>query len=146
MATQGGLGPWRRNREELLRVGTGGYRIRTEDLGLKPPQLEKIQLEQQRAQRIVLADIDQDGSVLSRFGPIEGAPLVSEEQFLPRTRFGVKLVALGGYVGVEKNYRGDTASFLNEVTALHYLNLARCSVPSVMDVDFDGPTLTFSYT
>ena len=135
---------WRHNKEELLRLGKRGYRIKIEDLGLNQEKLESLKKIQQQSDEVVIAEIDQDGFLLSHFGLIRNAPTVSEKQFLVRKRLNLKLVGINGYVGVKKDYKGNKLSFVNEIKALHSLGLAGCNVPAIMDVDFDNLTLTFS--
>lgn len=137
---------WQQNKKELLRVGSEGYKVKIEELGLAQEQLELLRNTQQQLPEIVIGEIDQDGFLLSRFGPIRNVTCISEKEFLARGRFSLQVVAIiGGYVGVKKHYRGNKASFVNELKALHYLVLAGCNVPSIMEVDFDNLTLTFSY-
>ncbi len=136
---------WRQNKEELLRLGKSGYRIKIEDLGLNQEKLELLKKTQQQSDEVAIAEIDQDGFLLSHFGLIRNVPTVSEKQFLVRKRSSLKLVAINGYVGVKKDYKGNKLSFVNEIRALYNLGLAGCNVPAIMDVDFDNLTLTLSY-
>ncbi|GAH53594.1 unnamed protein product, partial [marine sediment metagenome] len=89
---------------------------------------------------MVIAEIDEDGFLLSHFGVIRNAPTVSEKQFLVRKHHNLKLVAINGYVGVKKDYKGDKVSFVNEIKVLHCLGLTGRNVPAIMDVDFDNLT------
>lgn len=136
---------WRRNKEELLKAGERGYRIRIEELGLSQENLELLQKTQQQLHEVVIAELDQDGFMLSHFGPMRDAPTVSESQFIARNRLKLALVAVDGYAGVRKDYRGNKLSFVNEIKALHRLGLAGSNVPAIIDIDFDGLTLTLSY-
>ncbi len=130
---------WRRNREKLLSLADSGYKITVQSLGLN------LEDGQQQSQRLELGEIDQDGFLLSKVGTISDVPTVSSEQFLTRKRFGLAMVAVNGYVCVEKHYKGNKSSFVNEIEAHYALGLAGCNVPVIMDVDFDNLTLTFSY-
>ncbi len=134
---------WQSNKKELLRSGKRGYRLAIEDLGLDQEKFEL--LKKQRAREVVIAEIDQDGFLLSHFGSIRDTPAISEEQFLKRKRFRLKVVAIDGHVGVKKDYSGDKLSFVNEIKALHHLGIVGCNVPAIIDVDFDALTLTFSF-
>lgn len=136
---------WQQNKEELLRLGKRGYRIKIEDLGLNQEKLELLKKVQQQSHEVVIAEIDEDGFLLSHFGVIRNAPTVSQNQFLVRKHFNLKLTVIDGYVGVKKDYKGDKVSFVNEIKVLHCLGLTGCNVPAIMDVDFDNLTLTFSY-
>jgi tRNA A-37 threonylcarbamoyl transferase component Bud32 len=129
----------------LLEAGEQGYRIRIEELGLDRENLALLQEAQQHSPEVEIAEFDQDGFMLSHFGPMQDAPIVSEAQFTPRNRTKLTLVALNGYAGVRKNYRGNKLSFANEIRALHRLGLAGGNVPAILDVDFDALTLTLSY-
>jgi hypothetical protein len=140
------LGYWRTHRAELLKPAEQGYRLRVEDLGLTDENLDCLKKQVgSQAGEVVVADIDQDGFLLSYFGPIKHKPTVPAEQFLTRKRFPVALVAVNGYVGVKKNYKGQRYRFFNELRALYYLASSGCNVPAILDVDFDNLTLTFSY-
>ncbi len=130
---------WRRNREELLSLADSGYKITIQNLGVN------LKDGQQQSQRLELGEIDQDGFLLSKVGAISSVPTVSSEKFLARKRFGLRLMAVNGYVCVEKHYKGNKSSFVNEIEAHYALGLAGCKIPAIMDVDFDNLTLTFSY-
>jgi len=130
---------WRQNREKLLSLADAGYKVTVQSLGLN------LKDGQQHSQRLELGEIDQDGFLLSKVGAISSVPTVSGEQFLTRKRFGLRMVAVNGYVCVEKHYKGNKSSFVNEIEAHYGLGLAGCNIPVIIDVDFDNLTLTFSY-
>ena len=136
---------WQQNIGELLRIGKEGYRIKIEDIGLNQENLELLKEAQRQSHEVVIGEIDQDGFLLSHFGLIKNVPTVLKKQFLVRKRFNLQLVAINGYVGVKKNYKGNKMSFVNEIKALHNLGLAGCNVPAIMNVDFNNLTLTYSY-
>jgi len=136
---------WRQNKEKLLRNGETGYRTRVESLGLDWRKLQSLTKFNSQLYKVVIGEMDQDGFLLSKVGVIPNVPSISEKQFLARKRFGLRMVAINGYVCVEKHYKGDKLSFVNEIEALHNLGLAGCNVPAIMDVDFDNLTLTLSY-
>jgi serine/threonine protein kinase len=127
---------WRQNKQKLLSLAEQGYRTRVESLGLDPAKVRSV---------VELGEIDQDGFLLSKVGSLSNVPSVSREHFLDRKRFGLRMVALNGYVGVEKNYKGNKSAFVNEIEAHYHLGLAGCNIPVIMDVNFDNLTLTFSY-
>jgi len=136
---------WRQNKDALLCLADNGYKIRAQQLGL---DWEKIRLSadaQQQPRKVELGEIDQDGFLLSKVGAISNVPSVSHKQFLRRKRFSLRVVAIDGYVCVEKNYKGSKSSFINEIEAHYHLGRAGCNVPVIMDVDFNNLTLTFSY-
>jgi len=136
---------WRQKKEELLKAGQGGYRIEVEELILDAKHLDRLKQSQEESPEVMIGQIDQDGFVLSRFGPLRDVPTVSADQFLARKRFDLKVLAVDGYVGVRKDYCGNKSCFVSELKALHHLGLAGCDVPAIMDVDFDGLTITFSF-
>jgi len=130
---------WRQNRQKLLAIADTGYKITAQSLGVDLKDL------QQHSQRLELGLIDQDGFLLSKVGAIANVPTICREQFQARRRFGLTMVAIHGYVGVEKHYRGNKAAFVNEIEAHYRLGLAGCNVPVILEADFDNLTLTFSY-
>jgi len=137
---------WRPRKAELLELGKAGYRATLEDLGLEPEQLARVKALGETSDEVPLADIDQDGLLLSHVGPIPDTPQVSADDYMPRKRFLLTLVARrGGDLGVRKNFRGNVFAFAAELKALHLFAQIGCSVPAVLDVDFDRLTITESY-
>ena len=136
---------WRERKAEVIAAGERGYRLALEDLGLSPAGLEDVRARLASAPLVVVADIDQDGYLLSHFGAIDGARTVTRDEYFPRKRFTLQVVTDGRTVGVRKNYGGDHLSFVTELAALHTLGAAGCRVPAILDADFDANTLTFSY-
>ena len=136
---------WRQNKNTLLSLVDKGYKTTIQQLGL---DWEKIRLSgnvRQQSHKIELGEIDQDGFLLSKVGAISKVPSVSEKQFLARKRFDLRVVAVDGYVCIEKHYKGNKSSFVNEIEAHYHLGRAGCNIPVIIDVDFDNLTLTFSY-
>jgi len=136
---------WRQNKEKLLSLAEQGYKTRVESLGLNVATVRPTEDGPHQSQKVELGEIDQDGLLLSKVGSISNVPSVSQEHFLGRKRFGLRMVAMNGYVGVEKNYKGSKSSFVNEIEAHYNLGMAGCNIPVIMDADFDNLTLTFSY-
>ena len=153
---------WSTRKSEL--VASRNCALRLEDLGLSENNVNLVKENLKKTREVVIANIDQDGFFLSRFGPIDGVACVSQENFLPRKRLPIDLVAVDGLVGVKKNYRATTADlsagsskqkkerlknyrllFLREMEALHFLTGAGCFVPAIIDIDFNNFSLTFSY-
>jgi len=141
----GDLRRYRHRREAVLAAGRSGYRLALADFGLRDDGMRAVRAALASAPEVVLGDIDQDGYLRSHWGPIDGARTVSEQEYLPRKRFALQVITDGATVGVRKHYRNDRLSFVTELHALHRLGTAGCSVPAIMDVDFDALTLTFSY-
>jgi tRNA A-37 threonylcarbamoyl transferase component Bud32 len=136
---------WRRNKEKLLSLADKGYKIRVEELGLDWEKVRSSGNGRQQSHKVELGEIDQDGFLLSKVGAISNMPSVSKKQFLRRKRFGLRVVVIDGYVCVEKNYKGNKSSFVNEIEAYYHLGRAGCNMPVIMDVNFDNLTLIFSY-
>ena len=130
---------WRRNKRKLLSLAETGYKIAVQSLGLN------LEDGRQQSQKVELGEIDQDGFLLSNVGAIPRVPTISREQFASRRRFGLTMVAVNGYAGVEKHYKGNKSAFVNEIEAHYHLGLAGCNIPAILDADFDNLTLTFSY-
>ena len=135
---------WQVHKQELLKAGAAGYILTVECLGLQEERLETLKEELEESREVVIADIDQDGLLLSRYGSIPGAVATAPESFMERKRLALEVVATGDQIGVKKYYRGDKACFLNELECLHTL-AGRCNTPAILDVGFANLTLTFSY-
>jgi hypothetical protein len=141
----GDLRDYRRRRDEVLAAGRPGYQLSLEDFGLSAESTRAVRASLQAQSEVVLADIDQDGYLLSRWGSIEGARTVPEREYLARRRFALQVITDGRIVAVRKHYGTDRLSFVTELKALHRLGAAGCRVPALVDVDFDARTLAFSY-
>ncbi|MEO5774010.1 MAG: hypothetical protein ABIQ32_07830 [Sphingomicrobium sp.] len=96
-------------------------------------------------QELCLGEFDQDGGLLPHFGPIAGLPIIAPEQFLPRRKYSVRLMDVGGRLGVRKEYAGREGRFLQELEAALHLSRRRCLVPAVIAVNWDRPAITFEY-
>lgn len=136
---------WRQKNEELVGSFKKGSLIQIEDLGLDKKNLELFKEAQKSSNEVVIGDIDQDGFLLSNFGSIQNIPTVSKNQFYERKRFHLQLVAVHGFIGIKKNYKGNKIAFVNEIQGLYRLGKAGCNVPVLMNVDFDKLTLIYSY-
>lgn len=136
---------WRENKEELLSLADTGYKTTIQQLGLDWEMVWSSEDDGEQSHKVILGELDQDGFLLSKVGKISDAPRFSKKQFLTRKRFGLRIVAIDGIVCIEKHYRGNKPSFVNEIEALYHLGRAGCNIPVIMDVDFDNLTLTFSY-
>jgi len=136
---------WRQNKETLLSLADKGYKTKVQQLGLDWEKVTSSENARRQIHKVELGEIDQDGFLLSKVGAISNVPIVSKKQFLARKRFGLRVVAIDGYVCIEKHYNGNKSSFVNEIEAHYYLGRAGCNIPVIMDVDFDNLTLTFSY-
>ena len=136
---------WRWNKTALLSLTDKGYKTTVQQLGLDWDKIHPSGNVCQQSHKVELGEIDQDGFLLSKVGAISKIPSVSTKQFLARKRFALKVVAIDGYVCIEKHYKGNKSSFVNEIEAHYYLGQAGCNIPVIMDVDFDNLTLTFSY-
>ena len=132
---------WKEQMEEVLASGKHGYRCEATGEGAVTCGFEP----REGGGEVLVAEVDRRGFLLFRAGTIPGATVVTEDQFVPRTRYGLQLIGRNGALGIRKSYRGDYWSFVNELRALHMLGMAKANVPSVMAVDFEGPSLTVSY-
>lgn len=135
----------RRQGAEKFRASNLDHCLTLQELGLQDAEYARLEQLLTQSKRVILGEIDRQGRLLSFFGPIPNFELVTRERFQPRTRFIVRLVALGNVVGIEKSYQERTAAFLNELTILALLAQARCQVPAILDVDLNGRILTTSY-
>jgi len=136
---------WRQNKQMLLSLADKGYKTTIQQLGLNWERVRPSEHARKQSHKVEIGEIDQDGFLLSKVGTIPKVPSVSKTDFLARKRFGLRVVAIDGYVCVEKHYEGNKSSFVNEIEAHYHLGRAGCNVPVIMDVDFDNLTLTFSY-
>jgi tRNA A-37 threonylcarbamoyl transferase component Bud32 len=128
-----------------LSLADKGYKTKVQQLGLDWDEIVSSKNSRQQSHKVELGEIDQDGFLLSKVGEISNMPSVTRKQFLVRKRFGLRVVAIDGYICVEKHYKGNKSSFVNEIEAHYHLGRAGCNIPVIMDVDFDNLTLTFSY-
>jgi tRNA A-37 threonylcarbamoyl transferase component Bud32 len=136
---------WRQNKQLLLSLADTGYKTTIQQLGLDWEKIASSKTSRQQSNKIVLGEIDQDGFMLSTVGKISNIPDISQEQFLARKRFGLRVVVIDGYVGIEKHYKGNKSSFVNEIEAHYHLGRAGCNIPVILEVDFDNLTIIFSY-
>lgn len=136
---------WFSQKEKLLEVSVNGHVTFIDDFGLNKKGLNELKALSKYSPEVRLAEIDQDGFLLSYFGAIEGVPTVSKENFIKRKRYTLEAVLLSNKVGLKKRYNGNKLAFLNELNALHDLATAGCNLPSIMDVDFCNLSITFSY-
>ena len=136
---------WSTRKDDLIGGNGTAPRVPISELGLESDMLEKLEAAVKDSREVVIAEIDQDGFFLSHYGMIKRMPCISEDQFMQRKRFTLRLVAVDGVAGVKKHYKGCLLSFLNEIEALKTLGCAGCNVPAIIDVDFDNLTLTLSY-
>ena len=129
----------------LLSLADNGYKTKVQQLGLDWDNFTSSKNSRKHSHIVELGEIDQDGFLLSKVGTISNVPSVSKKQFLTRKRFSLRVVAIDGYVCIEKHYKGNKSSFVNEIEAHYHLGRAGCNIPVIMDVDFDNLTLIFSY-
>ena len=139
------MSQWRSRKDEFLETGRRGYWLHLNDLGLQPDGLTRLKEDLRDKGEVAIADIDQDGLLLSHFGPIDGLPTASKQDFIARGRFTLQIVARDDKVLLRKQYRGNRLSFQSELAALHRLASAGCDVPAIADLDFEGLSITMSY-
>lgn len=136
---------YRARHTDVIAAGRSGYRTSLDDFGLEPSALAEVRRRLSNQGEVVLGEFDQDGLLLSHFGPVADVRTVDEAEFFPRLRFTLTVVTDGRVVGVRKQYRRDRLSFITEVKALHRLAAAGCRVPAILAIDFDNLALTYSY-
>jgi len=128
----------------LARVGSG-YTVRLDSLGLDGTAVLGCNDSSADAEKVYLGEIDQDGHICARVDGLFGLPLVPRDAFMPREKFKIRLVAVGGDVGIEKCYGNRKREFLNELSTLLQFNELGFNVPAVLDYDLEQRTLTMSY-
>jgi hypothetical protein len=136
---------WRKRYHDLLKQGKQGYRKTIVDIGCSEEQIIYIQEQMRLNKEVLVADIDQDENWISHIGTIDGFWDSPPDDFLPRKRHDVQVVAVNEIVGIKKNYRGKKMEFLNELRNLHHLGKANCAVPPIIEVDFEQLSITFSF-
>lgn len=136
---------WAARKDEVLDVGRVRYQKRVQEVWSGSEQIQPVVETRHHTSDQVLAEIDQDGLLLSHVGPLPIATSVSAEMFLPRQRFDLTVVDHAGILAVRKDFRKDRFSFITELIAAHHLALAGCNVPAILDVDFDDLTIVYSY-
>jgi tRNA A-37 threonylcarbamoyl transferase component Bud32 len=96
-------------------------------------------------QELVIGEFDQDGRILSRFGPLAWVESTTSAQFAPRYRYRISLVDLDDRLGVRKEFGTHLGRFVQELEALIDLDQHNCPVPRVMRVDWEKLAITLEY-
>jgi hypothetical protein len=138
------LSRWKQKQGDI-RAGRADGVVDVAALGLSERGLTAVREQLSFAREVVIAEIDEDGFYLSRFGPIDGLPCVDELHFQHRKKFSIELVAIGGAMGVRKTYERGNLLFLNELKALAALKPAGCNVPAILDVNCEDYSLTTAW-
>lgn len=136
---------WMLQKEKVLQECGKGYVSHIDDFGLTRETKERITKSLENADELVIGDIDQDGLIRFFFGRMEGVAAVSGEDFLPKERYELKLIAVRDIIAVKKCFKGDKSSFINELSALYHLNVAGANVPAILDIDFENLSITISF-
>jgi hypothetical protein len=124
----------------LPKTGTG---VPTRDLN--PDLDERLAAVRQMDRELVIGDFDQDGAILPRTSGVSGVPVISPEQFMPRSGAKILLVDLNGKLGVRKQFGSDAGRFTQELEALLHLGGCRCPVPRILNVDWDEHWITTTF-
>jgi hypothetical protein len=132
-----------RLRSELGPLPRGGIGLRLADID--PGLDSRLRTQREAGREIILADFDQDGGLVSRFGPIAGIATIRPEQFLRRSGCAVSLVDLDGRIGVRKEFVRATGRFVQELEALVRLEQSRCPVPRIINVDWNARSVTMTF-
>ncbi len=135
----------REHKQDLLERSRCGYKVRLEDVGLDGNRVARFDGATPDLGKIYLGEVDQDGHISSDANVVPGLPRVSRDAFMPREKFKIHLVAVGGNIGIEKQYGSRRREFINELSTLLKFNELGFDVPCVLDYDLDKPTLTMSY-
>ena len=135
---------WRAHRDRLLEFRPGSYVISIDNLGLSPQELINLREQVGVHREIIIADIDQDGYLLSQFGPFGGAQTILAKDFISRKRNDLQVVAVGENVGVKKTFTNNRKGFLSELEVLNTL-WGRSNVPAILNLDFDNLSIVFSF-
>jgi hypothetical protein len=132
-----------RLRTELAQLPRIGVGVPLHDLD---PDLDGRLAPLRKAGReLELADFDQDGGLVSRFGEIAGIRTIDPVRFMPRRGCPVVLVDLDGRLGVRKEFGGRIGAFVLELEALLSLERLNCPVPQLMNVDWQSHAITMTY-
>lgn len=129
-----------RNKLEIINSCSHGYKIKPET-----NILQNLCTDNLSEDEVHVGDIDQDGLILLNINELNEIPSVEKTKFLDRERNQVSLVIKSGYLAIKKKYGQNKFAFVNEIKALHKAVNAGCNVPTILDIDFENLTLTFSY-
>jgi len=132
-------------KDDLLKYRETGPRTSIEEIGIKRGKDENTYTEIIRSPEYILGEFDQDGYILPNRVSIDSLPVIDEEHFLPRKKFKIYLVATYGFLGVRKHYNGNVFRFISELQAYSKLQGRNINIPSIIDVDFNHLSVTFSY-
>jgi len=139
----GGLGACAR---DSFPLDDGLPSVTLDDLGWPQSRLDFVRTRLRAGNVVVIGRFDQDGFLLSDFEPVNGVPNVSADEYVPRARYALELVAMKDErIGVRKSYAGKRAPMLREMLALLELGAAGCSVPTLLAADVSVPSLTMSF-
>jgi tRNA A-37 threonylcarbamoyl transferase component Bud32 len=132
-------------KEDVLKFRESGPRTSLEEIGVKKEGNENLYAEILRSPEYILGEFDQDGYILPNQVSIDSLPVVDDEHFLPRKKFKIYLISRFGIIGVKKYFDRNTFRFVNELKAYLRLLGKNINIPSIMDVDFDYLSITFSF-
>ena len=135
----------RREKYKLINNQKDESLLNVNELGLNTDKLKSIKKDVNSGNEICIGEIDQDGLIISNYGPIKGIPTVSRNNSLLKTRFSIKVILFHDIVAIKKKYIGDRTSFLNELIGLYKAYQAGCNAPKILDIDFDKLIITFSF-
>ncbi len=134
---------WSLNKLKLSAEYPGKHTTTIHNLGLAPEELRNLQTEIEKNQEAIIADIDKDGFLFSRYGQFAGVSFVSQKNFIPRKRNKLHLIAVGNQVCVRKP-SATMKGFLSEINSLYTLR-EHCNVPAILGVDFRKYSIDVSF-
>jgi serine/threonine protein kinase len=135
----------RAKKKDLVKFRESGPRTFIEEIGVKKEGNETLYADIKNSAEYILGEFDQDGYILPNQVSLDTIPTIRKEHFLPRKKFKIFLISRYGILGVKKNYNGNIFKFINELKAYARFLDEDINVPSILDIDYDRLTITFSY-
>jgi len=132
-------------KKEILKFKETGPWVSIEDIGLKKEWDAHIYTDIINSPEYILGEFDLDGYILPNLESIHSIPTIDKKHFLPRKKFRLFLVSVYGRLGVRKDFRGNAISFINELKIYSRLLGKNINIPTIIDVNYDLFSITFSY-
>jgi len=136
---------WQSQKNIILKNCKNGYKLHINNFGFKKEELEKIKKSLEEKNELIIGELDQDGLIYSYYGEINEIETISKENFLKKTCFKIDLIVFKNTIAVKKIFGTNKIAFLNELNALYNLNLSKCNIPAILDIDFKNLSITLSF-